>query len=118
MMKRLVMIIFLLVFSYDNVLPGTGWFRIEKGHSLYFKPFVDVKSTKDKMGLFITDGGKIYRGKCREKTIRDVCPITPGKRFPTNTESIRYIILKLKKFYAPEVEKTGVIDNLNVRNKY
>ena len=117
-MKKLVMVMFLIVLSYSNALPGTGWFRIEKGHSLYFKPFVDVKSTGDKMVLFITSNGKIYRGKCREKTIRNTCPVTPGKRFPTNTESIRYIILKLRKFYAPEVEKTGVIDNLNVRNRY
>ena len=77
-----------------------------------------VKNSKDKMVLFITSEGKIYRGKCREKTIKDTCSVTPGKRFPDNTESIRYIILRLKKFYAPEVEKTGVIDNLNVRNRY
>lgn len=117
-MKKLTMIIFLIVLSYGNALPGTGWFRIEKGHSLYFKPFVDVKSSKDKMVLFITSGGKIYRGKCREKAIRDTCSVTPRKRFPDNTESIRYIILKLKKFYAPKIMRTGVIDNLNVRNKY
>ena len=117
-MKNLLMTMFLLLLFYDNALPGTGWFRIEKGNSLYFKPFVDVKNSKDRMVLFITSEGKIYRGKCREKTIKDTCSVTPGKRFPDNTESIRYIILRLKKFYAPEVEKTGVIDNLNVRNRY
>ena len=117
-MKKLMMIILLLVLSCSNAPAGTGWFRIEKGHSLYFKPFVDVKSAKDRIVLFITSEGKIYRGKCREKTIKDTCPVTPGKRFPDNTESIRYIILRLKKFYAPEIVKTGVIDNLNVRNRY
>jgi len=117
-MKRLLVMIFLVALTCNSAFGGTGWFRIEKGHSLYFKPFVDVKKSKDKMVLFITSEGKIYRGKCREKTIKDTCSVTPGKRFPDNTESIRYIILKLKKFYAPEIEKTGVVDNLNVRNRY
>jgi len=116
--KEFVVIIFLSVFSSVSALAGTGWFRIEKGHHLYFKPFVDVKKGKDVMVLFVTGEGKIYRGKCREKTIKDTCSVTPGKRFPDNSENIRYIILKLKKFYAPEIIRTGVIDNLNVRNRY
>ncbi|ADY74011.1 hypothetical protein Dester_1380 [Desulfurobacterium thermolithotrophum DSM 11699] len=111
------MALFLFTFSYGNAFAGTGWFRIEKGHSLYFKPFVDVKLQKDVMVLFVTSKGKIYRGKCREKTIKDACSITPRKRFRDNTESIRYIILRLKKFYAPEVIKTGVVDNLNVKDR-
>ncbi len=117
-LEKLVMAILLVVFSSAGALAGTGWFRIERRHHLYFKPFVDVKKEKDVMVLFITGDGKIYRGKCRERTIKDTCSITPGKKFPDNTESIRYIILKLKKFYAPEIVKTGVIDNLNVRNRY
>ncbi|WP_163328991.1 hypothetical protein GFV12_06665 [Desulfurobacterium thermolithotrophum] len=112
------MVIFLIVLSSVSALSETGWFRIEKGHSLYFKPFVDVKLQKDVMVLFITSEGKVYRGKCREKTIKDTCSITPGKRFQDNTESIRYIILRLRKFYAPELVRTGVVDNLNVKNKY
>ncbi|RUM42190.1 MAG: hypothetical protein DSY34_02375 [Desulfurobacterium sp.] len=117
-MKRLAMALFLFTLSYGSALAGTGWFRIEKGHHLYFKPFVDIKKGKDVMVLFVTGEGKIYRGKCREKTIKDTCSVTPGKRFPDNSENIRYIILKLKKFYAPEIIRTGVIDNLNVRNRY
>ena len=116
-MKKLMVIIALLGLSYDGAFCETGWFRIERGHSLYFKPFIEVKSAKDRMVLFITSDGKVYKGKCRKKTIKDFCSITPGKKFPDNTESIRYIILKLRKFYAPEIVKTGIINNLNIKDK-
>lgn len=111
-------VILMLLISCVNAFADTGWLRIERGHHLYFKPFVDVENSKKLEVLFVTSKGKAYKGKCKKRTIGKFCPVTPGKSFHSTTENIRYIILRLKNFYAPEIVKTGVIDNLNVKDKY
>jgi len=80
-----------------------GW----KDFGGYYKPFVTVKEPKDKIVLFVTPDGKVFKGRCRRRA-KEKCSIYPGKRFPGSLP-IRYIILKIPGFSPPEVVGTGVI---------
>jgi len=55
--------------------------------------------------LFVTEEGKVYRGKCRKG--RSI--VTPGKRFLSNSEKITYIVLKISDFSYPQLIETGEI---------
>ena len=91
-------------------LSQTGWIRVERGSRLFFKPFVKLKRCSASEVLFITSDGKVYRGKPKGKS----CTIVPGKRFPSASEDILYIVLKLRKNFPPQILKSGRIDNFNV----
>ena len=98
--------LFLLLFTLSLPLYAqelSGW----KEKNGYYKPFVVVENPEDKLVLFITPEGKIYRGKCRRRELSGNCAISPGKKF-SNKLPLRYIVLGLNG-YAPSVVKTGVI---------
>jgi len=74
----------------------------------YYRPYVVVKNPKDKMVLFITKRGKVYRGKCKKRdSALEACSVSPRKRFSRKVP-LRFIVLDLGGF-APSVVKTGVI---------
>ncbi len=100
MKKRVPVFLFLLLFPLKVLASQSGW--IEKNG--YYKPYVKVK-TNNCLVLFITEKGKVYRGKCRKN--RSV--VTPGKKFFTKSVRITYVILKLEDFSYPKVIETGEI---------
>ncbi len=112
-MKKLVLIVFTLLLPVC-AFSQTGWIRITKGSTVFFKPFVDVKNYENKEVLFVTSTGKVYSGKCRSKRKIKTCRIFPGKRFPSASEDILYIIVKMRNHFAPKIVKFGRIDNFNV----
>ena len=116
-MRRLILTLVVSALSVTGALADTGWFKVFKKHKVYYKPFVDVKTSENILVLFITEEGRVYKGRCKSKLKLETCAVTPGKIFPTSTVEIRYIVLKLNRFRAPEVIKTGVINGLNVIEK-
>jgi len=92
--------LFLLLLPLKVFASQTGW--IEKNG--YYKPYVKVKA-KHCLVLFITEKGKVYRGKCRKR--RSI--VTPGKRFLSKSEKITFIILKLDGISYPQIVETGEI---------
>ena len=100
-MKRgFLILLFLLLFPLKVFASQSGW--IERNG--YYKPYVKVKAGNC-LVLFITEKGKVYRGKCRKNRSM----VTPGKRFFTKSDRITYIILKLKDFSYPKVIEIGEI---------
>ena len=100
MRKSFFIFLSLLLLPLEVFASQSGW--IEK--SGYYKPYVKVK-TDHCLVLFITEKGKIYRGKCRKR--RSI--VTPGKRFSSKSEKITFIILKLDGISYPQVVETGEI---------
>ncbi len=105
--KLLIILFFQLFIFCPKAFPGTGWLTTKKKNDIHYKPFVDVKKPENKLVIFITENGKVYKGRCRKKKAT-VCRITPSKKF-YRKEEIRFIVLKLIPFFAPEVVKSGVI---------
>ncbi len=101
-MKRGFLIVFfsILFIPFNLLASQSGW--IEKNG--YYKPYVKVK-TGNCLVLFITEKGKIYRGKCRKRRLI----VIPGKRFPSKNEKITFIVLKLDGVSYPEIVETGEI---------
>ena len=100
MKKKLIFFLFLITFPLEVLASQSGW--LEKNG--YYKPYVKVE-TNNCLVLFITEKGKVYRGKCRKN--RSI--VTPGKKFLTKSDRITYIILKLEEFSHPKVIETGEI---------
>ena len=94
------MFIFLLLLPLKVLAFQSGW--MEKNG--YYKPYVKVK-LEHCLVLFITERGKVYRGKCRKG--RSI--VTPGKKFFTKSDRITYIILELEDFSYPKVIEIGEI---------
>jgi len=90
----------LLLLPLKLLASQSGW--IEK--SGYYKPYVKVKANNC-LVLFITEKGKVYRGKCRKN--RSL--VTPGKKFYSNSQKITYIVLEIEDFSYPKVIETGEI---------
>ena len=100
---RLKLFYFLLGFflSVPYVFSSeTGW--IEKGG--YYKPYVKI-NLKSCLVLFITEKGKVYRGRCRKSSPL----VTPVKTF-IFPERITYVVVKLSDFSFPQVLETGRIE--------
>ncbi|ADU97501.1 hypothetical protein Theam_1541 [Thermovibrio ammonificans HB-1] len=93
-------------------LPGigaeTGWKRFDRS-STYFKPFVTVENPKDKLVVFITPSGKVYKGRCRKRKAKNRCRVFPGKRFYSPDEAIYYLVVRINPPNPPEVLESGVI---------
>jgi hypothetical protein len=82
----------------------SGW----KEKNGYYKPFVVVENPEDKLVLFITPEGRVYRGKCRKREPgAGSCTVFPGKKF-SDRLPLSFIVLELNG-HAPSVVKTGVI---------
>lgn len=100
-MKRgFLIFLFLLLLPLKVFSSQSGW--IEKNG--YYKPYVKAK-TGNCLVLFITERGKVYRGKCRKRRLI----VTPGKIFPSKNEKITFIVLKLDGVSYPEIVETGEI---------
>jgi hypothetical protein len=112
-----IAILFLLAVAVgSSAFSETGWLKIEKKNTVYYRPFVDVRNPKNKLVIFVTENGKIYKGRCRRKNVISICRITPSKRFPDKFTEMRYIVLELIPDFPPKFLKTGVIKRLNVVN--
>lgn len=101
-MKKKILLTLLSVFLFPlNLLASeSGWLE----RNGYYKPFVKVK-LKNCLVLFVTEKGKVYRGKCRKN--RSI--VTPGKNFLSNSQKLTYIVLKISDFSYPQVVETGEI---------
>ncbi len=95
-----LMFFFSSSYTYSSI--KCGW--VTKGE--FYKPFVVLNRPSNKVVLFVTSDGRVYKGRCRKKGVNR-CTIYPGKRFRTR-ESVRYIILRLGRS-APEIVGNGVI---------
>ncbi len=91
--------------------PSSGWLQKARKGYVYFKPFVKLKAGNNRMVIFVTSNGKIYKGRCRTKNAYPKCIVTPGKKFDSPYNEIRYIILKISNPLPPEIKKTGIIEN-------
>jgi len=110
----LLTLLFLTVGTSEGALSETGWLKISKENSIYYRPFVDVKNPKGKLVIFVTEDGQVYKGRCRKKKIASTCRVTPSKKFPDKFVEIRYIVLELTPNFPPKLLKSGVIKRLNV----
>jgi hypothetical protein len=112
-MRKVFLALLLLLFPASS-FSQTGWLRVNREHETYFKPFVEVRNFKNKEVIFVTSKGKVYSGKCKLRKKAKRCRISPGKRFPSASENILFIILKLNPYSHPQILKHGTIDNFNI----
>ncbi|WP_165863702.1 hypothetical protein [Phorcysia thermohydrogeniphila] len=110
---------FFLIFigMSEGALSETGWLRFVKKNDIYYRPFVDVINPKNKLVVFVTEDGHIYKGRCRKKRVAKTCRVTPSKRFSDKFVEIRYIVLELVPDYPPKLVRSGVVERLNVVNQ-
>ena len=110
-----IAILFLLAVAVgSSAFSETGWLKIEKKNTVYYRPFVDVRNPKNKLVIFVTEDGQVYKGRCRKKKIASTCRVTPSKKFPDKFFEIRYIVLELIPSFPPKLLESGVIKRLNV----
>jgi hypothetical protein len=102
--KSLFSLFLVLAFTLPAFGAQAGW----ESFSTYYKPFVTVERPQNKLVLFITPNGRVYRGKCRKRKRLKKCRVYPRKKF-NEPLALRYLILKLSSFSPPEIVETGVI---------
>ena len=100
-----------------GALAETGWIKFTKKNDVYFRPFVDVRNPKNKLVIFVTEDGHIYRGRCRQRRVVDFCRVSPSKKFKDNLVEIRYIVLELVPPFAPKLVRSGTVERLNLIQK-
>ena len=111
-MRKIGLLSFVLLSGINVALAGnfeTGWLQKSSKGYVYFKPYIKVKYNQNLLAIFITSKGKVYKGKCRLKRKMPTCTITPGKKFDSPFNEIRYILLKIDHPLPPKIVKTGVI---------
>jgi hypothetical protein len=113
----LVLFFFAFVGMREGALSETGWLKFVKKNDIYYRPFVDVRNPKNKLVVFVTEDGRIYKGRCRKKKVAKTCRVTPSKRFSDKFVEIRYLVLELVPDYPPKLVRSGVVERLNVVNQ-
>ncbi|SNR92007.1 hypothetical protein [Desulfurobacterium atlanticum] len=112
MVKRILLNLFILLSGISIAYAGnfkTGWLQKNSKGYVYFKPYIKVKYNRNLLAIFITSKGKVYKGKCRLKREMPTCTITPGKKFESPFNEIRYILLEIDHPLPPKIVKTGTI---------
>jgi hypothetical protein len=88
----------------------SGWQEFNRAGITYFKPFVSVKNPKNKLVLFVTSTGKVYKGRCYKRYRRgNFCREFPQKRFFDTTDEVLYLIFEINPPYAPQLIRKGVV---------
>ncbi len=113
-MKIFLILLTLLLSLLPALANETGWLRFQKNGTIYFRPFITLKTkSKNVKVFFFTPDGKVYKGR----KLKHSLIVTPSKKFQDNSIEVIYTVVKLSPPFSLEIIKEGKINQSNVKER-